>query len=111
MSELEKFLKIKGVSAAGEFTSDGKCKAFNGKISKSQADEISRYCATLNKLLETFGSMNTKIMKLDMEPYHGFVHCGGKWTIVSGKDHFAVADETADWNEVSYAALMGEFPE
>ncbi len=55
--------------------------------------------------------MHKKAGVVDLEPYHGFVHCGGKFTLFAGKKYYAVADETADWNEVSWASLQGKFPE
>jgi len=111
MSMLEKFLKIDGVIAAGEFTPDGKCKNHVGKVTKGNAEELANYCSTIDKLLETMGNMHKKAGVLDLEPYHGFVHCGGKFTLFAGKKYYAVADETADWNEVSWASLQGKFPE
>jgi len=78
---------------------------------KGNAEELANYCSTIDKLLETMGNMHKKAGVLDLEPYHGFVHCGGKFTLFVGKKYYAVADETADWNEVSWASLQGKFPE
>jgi len=111
MSTLEKLLKLDGVKAAGEFKKDGSLKAFKGSINKAAAEDLARYCTAMNGMLETIGLMSSKLDKLDIDPYHGFVHCGGNSTIFAGQDHFAIVDETADWNEVSYAVLKGEFPE
>jgi roadblock/LC7 domain-containing protein len=111
LSIVEKFLKIDGVVAAGEFTPDGKCKTHVGKLTKDNAEELARYSATLGKLFDMMGKMHKKTKTLDLDPYHGFVHCGGEYTLFVGSKYFAVADETVDWNEVSWASLMGKFPE
>ena len=111
MSELERFLKIEGVVAAGEFTHEGKCMNHVGKVTKGNAEDLANYCATIDKLLESMGKMHKKAGVLDLVPYHGFVHCGGKFTLFAGEKYYAVADETADWNEVSWASLEGKFPE
>ena len=110
MSVLERFLKIDGIVAAGEFTPEGKCVNHVGKLTKGKGEELAEYCATVDMLLEMMGKMHKKAAVLDLEPYHGFVHCGGKYTLFAGKKYFAIADETADWNEVSWASLQGKFP-
>ena len=111
MSIIERFLKIDGVVAAGEFTPEGECKSHMGKMAKANAEEMAKYCATVGKLIEMMGEMHKKTKTIDLDPYHGFVHCGGKFTLFAGKKYFAIADETADWNEVSWASLQGKFPE
>ena len=104
-------MKIDGVVAAGEFTPAGECKNHVGEMTKASAEDLAKYCATIGKLIEMMGEMHKKTKTLDLDPYHGFVHCGGKYTLFVGDRYFAVADETADWNEVSWAVLMGKFPE
>ncbi len=111
MSIIEKFLKIDGVVAAGEFTPAGECKGHMGKMAMANAEEMAKYCATVGKLIEMMGEMHKKTKTLDLDPYYEFVHCGGKFTLFAGKEYFAVADETAGWNEVSWASLVGKFPE
>lgn len=59
---------------------------------------------------DSMGKMHKKAGVLDLVPYPEFVHCGGKFTLFAG-EYYAVADETADWNEVSWASLEGKFPE
>ena len=112
MSILEKLLKIDGVIAAGGFKENGEYIEHKGDLSKADAITLSEYCATINKLFDMTGKMHTKTTKLELTPLHGFVHCGGKYTLFTGATHhYAVADDTADWNEVSWAVLEGKFPE
>jgi roadblock/LC7 domain-containing protein len=110
MVDIERFLKIDGVVSAGEFTPMGVCKNHVGKVTMENAEALSDYCATMEKLLRSMGMMQAKAKVLDLVPLHGFVHCGGKFTLFAGKRYYAVADETADWNEVSWAVLKGKFP-
>jgi roadblock/LC7 domain-containing protein len=110
MVDLERFLKINGVVAAGEFTPMGVCKNHVGKVTMENAEALSNYSATIEKLLESMGGMLGKMKVLDLDPLHGFVHCGGKFTLFAGKKYYAVADGSADWNEVSWAVLKGKFP-
>ena len=40
MSVLERFLKIDGIVAAGEFTPEGKCVNHVGKLKKGKGEEV-----------------------------------------------------------------------
>lgn len=113
MSDIDKVLKIKGTLFAGAFTPEGKCTEYKGKkkMAAETAETMAKYASTVNRLFGFLGESFTKLTKVNMLPYHGFAHCGGDHTVFVGADKWVIVDETADWNEVSWAILAGKYPE
>jgi roadblock/LC7 domain-containing protein len=80
---LDELLKLKGVIAVGEFSSDGRLVDYRGKQDMPQ-DVLSitaQFAAAVTQLLSALAAAHTKISGLNWLPEKGWAYSGGDMTI------------------------------
>ncbi len=109
MATLEDLLKLKGVIAAGEFTTDGKLVDFRTKMemSSEMAAMTAQFCATVTMMFNTLAGAYSRLSKMNWLPQHGWMYAGGDYTVaIGGNRGVFVETAKADFNEL-YSALVG----
>jgi roadblock/LC7 domain-containing protein len=109
MATLDELLKINGVIAAGEFTSDGKLVDFKTKtdMSKDLGALTAQFCATVTMLFNTLAAAHSKLSGMNWLPQQGWMYAGGEWTVaVGGNRGVFIETAKADFNQL-YRTLVG----
>ena len=109
MATLDELLKINGVIAAGEFTSDGKLVDFKAKtdMSKDMGTLTAQFCATVTMLFNTLAGAHSKMSGMNWLPQHGWMYAGGEWTVaIGGNRGVFIETAKADFNQL-YKTLVG----
>src|SRR2546428_12083242 len=107
MATLDELLKIDGVVAAGEFTTDGKLVDYKSKMNMSPeiVAMTAQYCATVTMMFNTLANAYTKLSKMNWVPQQGWAYSRGEWTIAIGGNRGVVVEKTkGDLNPPFYAA-------
>ena len=107
---LDDLLKLKGVMAAGEFSSDGKLIEYRGKqeLPHDVLDLTAQFAAAVTQMLAALGAAHTKISGLNWIPEKGWAYSGGDMTIaVGGNRGVFVKTAEADFNQL-FAELVGQ---
>ena len=108
MSKLDELLKMDGVVAAGEFTTDGKMVAFKSSMNMPQemAAMTAQFCATVSMTFGTLASAYTKMTGMPWIPQQGWAYTGGEMTVaVGGNVGVFIKTENADFNRL-FKALV-----
>src|SRR5215213_1619491 len=83
---LDDLLKLKGVIAAGEFSSDGKLIDYRGRqdLPQDVLKLTAQFAAAVTQMLAALGAAHTKISGLNWIPERGWAYSGGDMTIAVG---------------------------
>lgn len=86
METLDDLLKLKGVVAAGEFTTDGKLIDYKAKMDMSpeMAVMTAQFCATITMMFNTLASAFSQLSKMNWVPQQGWMYAGGDYTVAIG---------------------------
>lgn len=106
---LDDLLKLKGIMAAGEFSSDGKLVDYRGKqeLPQDVLNLTAQFAAAVSQMLAALGATHTKISGLNWIPEKGWAYSGGDMTIaVGGNRGVFVKTAEADFNQL-FAELVG----
>ena len=106
---LDDLLKLKGVIAAGEFSSDGKLIEYRGRQDMPQdvLNLTAQFAAAVTQILAAFAAAHTKISGLNWIPEKGWAYSGRDMTIaVGGNRGVFVKTAEADFNQL-FAELVG----
>ena len=109
MATLDDLLKINGVVAAGEFTTDGKLVAYKAKMemSREMAAMTAQFCANVTMMFDTLAGAYTQLSKMSWVPQKGWMYAGGDWTVaIGGNRGVFVETAKADFNKL-FEALVG----
>ena len=103
MAKLDELLKMDGVLAAGEFTTDGKMVDF--KSSMSMPAEIgsmtAQFCATVSMTFNTLAGAYSQLTGMPWTPQQGWAYTGGDMTVaVGGNLGVFIKTEKADFNRL-----------
>jgi len=110
MAKLDELLKINGVVAAGEFTSDGKLVDYKSKMNMTpeMAAMTAQFCATVTMMFNTLAGAFSQLSKMKWVPQQGWAYSGGEWTVaIGGNKGVFVETAKADFNKL-FEALVGE---
>lgn len=108
MATLDDLMKISGVVAAGEFTSDGKLVDFKAKMdmSKDMGALTAQFCATVTMMFNTLAAAYSKMSGMNWMPQHGWMYAGGDWTVaIGGTKGVFIETAKADFNQL-YKVLV-----
>lgn len=103
MAKLDELLKMDGVVAAGEFTTDGKMVAFKSSMNMPQemASMTAQFCATVSMTFSTLAGAYTKLTGMPWIPQQGWAYTGGDMTVaVGGNVGVFIRTENADFNKL-----------
>lgn len=94
MTMLDKLLRMDGVIAAGELSTEGKLLQYKSKIGMvPEMKKISaEFCSTITMMFNTMSDAITQVGHIKLVPQHGWAYIGGDWAVVVG-GHFAVYAE------------------
>lgn len=109
MATLDDLLKINGVVAAGEFTSDGKLVDFKTKtdMPKDLGVLTAQFCATVTMLFNTLAAAHSKLSGMNWLPQQGWMYAGGEWTVaIGGNRGVFIETAKADFNQL-FKVLVG----
>jgi roadblock/LC7 domain-containing protein len=109
MAALDELLKIDGVVAAGEFTTDGKMVDYKAKMGMSpeMTAMTAQYCATVTMMFNTLAGAYSQLSKMKWLPQQGWAYSGGEWTIaVGGNRGVFIETAKADFNRL-FQELVG----
>ena len=109
MTALKDLLKINGVVAAGEFSTDGKLVDFESKMDMSpeMAAMTAQFCASVTMLFNTLAGSFAKLSQMKWVPQSGWAYSGGDWTIaVGGNRGLFVETSKADFNKLFEALVQ-----
>lgn len=98
---IEELLKINGVVAAGEFTTDGKLKDYktnNMPMSQEMAIMTAQFCASVTMLFNTLAGGFTQLSKMPWTPQKVWTYSGGDYTVAINGNNTGVFAETAKVN-------------
>ncbi len=110
MARLDELLKINGVVAAVEFTTDGKLVNHKAKMDMSPmlAAMTAQYCATVTMMFNTRAGDFAQLSKMKWVPQQGWMYAGGDWTVaIGGNKGVFVETAKADFNQL-FQALVGD---
>lgn len=106
MANLDKFLSIKGVFAAGEFDANGNLVAYKGEISQEEAAMAAKMCAANTAMASMQTDGFTAMSGQEWAPLKGFALAGPKYSVcVAGNVGVFVKNSEASFNEVFKALL------
>ncbi|MGA9154882.1 MAG: DUF2173 family protein [Candidatus Nitrosopolaris sp.] len=105
MVNFDELLALDGVTAAAEFTSDGKIIEYRSNIDtpKEIAEISGQFCATVSMLFNTLARAFANLTRTQWLPQKVWSYSGGDWTIlISGGGNTGVFVETAkaDFNQL-----------
>lgn len=109
MATLDDLLKIEGVMAAGEFTTDGKVVDYKSKMDMSPelAEKTAQFCATVSMNFDTLAGAFTDLSQMEWTPQQGWMYAGGEWTVaIGGNKGVFVQTSKADFNQL-FQVLVG----
>jgi roadblock/LC7 domain-containing protein len=109
MTKLEELLKIDGVVAAGEFTTDGKMTSYKTDVDMrpEMASMTAQFCATVTLLFNMLAGSFSLQSKMEWLPQRGWAYCGGDWTVaIGGNIGVFVETSKADFNKL-FGVLVG----
>lgn len=97
MLNLDELLRLDGVAAVGEFTSDGKILEYRSTtdIPKEIAEISAQFCATVSMLFNTLAVAFTHLAKTQWLPQKVWTYTGGDWTVIIAGGNTWVFVETA----------------
>ena len=101
MTTIEELLKINGVVAAGEFTTDGKAKNYktnNMPMSQEMAGMTAQFCASVTMLFNTLAGSFTQLSKMPWTPQKVWTYSGGDYTVAINGNNVGAFAETAKVN-------------
>ena len=82
---LDELFKMEGVTAAFEYTADGRCTEYRASHpSPEMAALIARYCALVTMTFNTLASAFTTLTEANWMPQRAWVYVGGDHTVVVG---------------------------
>jgi roadblock/LC7 domain-containing protein len=108
-SSLNDLLKLKGVVAVGEFTTDGKLVDYKATMpmTEEMAATAAQFCSSISHLFNSLSGAYTKITGMPWVPQQGWAYTGGQYTVcVAGNKGIFVETAKADFNQL-FAALVG----
>ena len=98
---IDEIMKIPGVIAVGEFTSEGKMQSSFGAIPENVMKLAAQMCARNNQLLGTQAREFSKASEMDWFPLVGWcVWAGNYAVVVFGKTGVFVKPQQADFNQL-----------
>jgi roadblock/LC7 domain-containing protein len=103
MAKLDELLKMDGVVAAGEFTTDGKMIEFKSSMNMPQemASMTAQFCATVSMTFNTLAGAYSKLTGTAWTPQQGWAYTGGDMTVaVGGNVGVFIRTENADFNKL-----------
>jgi roadblock/LC7 domain-containing protein len=104
MVNLDELLRLDGVAAVGEFTSDGKIIEYrsNTDMPKEIAEISAQFCATVSMLFNTLAAAFTHLAKTQWVPQKVWSYTGGDWTvfIIRGNTWLFAETAKADLNQL-----------
>jgi roadblock/LC7 domain-containing protein len=109
MATLDDLLKINGVIAAGEFTSDGRLVDFKTKtdMPKDLGVLTAQFCATVTMLFNSLAAAHSKLSGMNWLPQQGWMYAGGEWTVaIGGNRGVFIETAKADFNQL-FKILVG----
>ena len=109
MAKLDDLLKIDGVMAAGEFTTDGTLVDYkaNMNMPPEMAAMSVQFCATVSMMFNTLAGAFSRFTPMHWAPAQGWAYSGGDMTVaVGGRVGVFIRTEKADFNKL-FKALVG----
>jgi roadblock/LC7 domain-containing protein len=106
---LDDLLKMDGVVAAGEFTTDGKMVNYKAKMDMSPelAAMTAQFCATVTMLFNTLAGAYTQLSRMKWTPQQGWAYSGGDFTVaIGGNKGVFIETSKADFNRL-FQVLVG----
>jgi roadblock/LC7 domain-containing protein len=103
MTKLDELLKMDGVVAAGEFTTDGKMVEFKSSTNMPQemASMTAQFCATMSMTFNTLAGAYSRLTGTSWTPQQGWAYTGGDMTVaVGGNVGVFIRTENADFNKL-----------
>ena len=101
MIGLDRLMKIKGVVAAGQFSTDGKVIRAVGALSEDIMEETAKLCANQNRKLDETARVFSMKSSMEWEPLVGWAVWGGKYAVVvAGNTGVFIDAKYVDMNEL-----------
>ncbi len=110
MSTLNDLIKIDGVVAAGEFTSDGKLVDLKANVEMSPeiSEMAAQFCATVTMMFNTLAGSFSQLSQMNWVPQKGWAYSGGDMTVaIGGNKGVFIETAKADFNQL-FQVLNGE---